>query len=88
MSNLEVFIADDAIIEKAHRLQAELNSNLPQDKRTYLKFSNGWLEKFKKRNNFKAYRSLSEMRTLQLLVKNSQFCELFYPHSHQRSIQL
>lgn len=60
MSNLNVFIFDDVIIEKARRIQTRLNEQLLIEKRTNLRFSKAWLFLFKQRNDFKMYRSHGE----------------------------
>ena len=56
----KVYITDDVIIEKARRVQRQFNAIMPLAKRTNLKFSNGWLTRFKSRNSFKVYRSHGE----------------------------
>ena len=54
------FISDAAIQEKAKRIQNTVNRSLPLCDRTNLKFSSGWLYRFKKRNSFKCYKSHGE----------------------------
>ena len=60
MSNRNVFLDGAVIIEKARRTQERRNALLPVHKRTNVKFTNGWLSRFKKRNAFKMYRSYGE----------------------------
>ncbi len=60
MYERKVFISDELIQEKARRIQLLLNQHIPQENQLHLKFSNGWLQKMKARNNFKCYRSHGE----------------------------
>ena len=53
MSKNEVFIIDEIIMEKARRKQLQINATLPEEEQTQLRFSYGWLSKFKTRNRFK-----------------------------------
>lgn len=55
-----VFITDTVIIEKSTRVQEEINRTIPERERTGLRFSNGRLAFFKKRNKFKTYKSHGE----------------------------
>jgi len=50
----------DTIKEKGRLLLQMANAQLPESERIELKFSNGWLDKFQKRYNFKAYTSHGE----------------------------
>ena len=56
-----VFLTGNVIQEKGRRLQRSLNLTLPEDERTELKFSNGWLHAFNNRHKFKSYNSHGEM---------------------------
>ena len=60
MHHRNIFLNDEVILEKANRIQTRLNDTLPLSQRTYLKFSRGWLARFKKRNRFRRYRSHGE----------------------------
>ena len=60
MYRKNVFLNDDVILAKAHRVQQRFNASLPPPSRTSLQFSRGWLSRFKKRNNFRRYRSHGE----------------------------
>ncbi len=83
MFTREVFVSDALIQEKAKNIQSMMNYRLPHENQLHLRFSNGWLYKFKKRNKFKMYRSHGEdgdadeaaiMRELsQLRAKNIYF---------------
>ena len=80
----EVCISDTLIRRKAQRLQRELNLSVPSASCTNLDFSNGWLFKFKRRNQFKSYRCHGEegavdeeaiQRELPVLLQRlSSFC--------------
>lgn len=48
------------IISKAIKIAEKANDRLPADKRIITQFSDGWLEKFKKKWNLKAYKLHSE----------------------------
>ena len=52
-----IFVSDDDIKQKGMRILTQANKELPEEKRLDMKFSNGWLEKFKKRNKVMRYRS-------------------------------
>lgn len=56
----EVFITDQIMMEKERKTQAEINDTVPEQERTHLSFSNGWLSKFKSQNRFKRYRNHGE----------------------------
>ena len=60
MFRKQICITDGIICEKARKTQSELNYLLPAEHRTNLRFSNGWLVRFKRRNNFKCYKSHGE----------------------------
>ena len=55
-----IFLTDYVIREKAKRIQSALNLfSIPENK-TEMKFTNGWLHRFKRRHNFKRYKSHGE----------------------------
>lgn len=45
------------IVDAARRIQDKMNMSLPPDKRVSMKFSNGWLQKFKQRCNLGSFKS-------------------------------
>ena len=55
MSRNEIFLMDDVILEKAKRIQAACNRQPNLAQKTHLRFSNGWLHRFKKRNGFRGW---------------------------------
>lgn len=55
-----IYLTEAAIIEKAKRLQSSLNFSLPENEQLNLKFSIGWLDRFKKRHKFGCYKSHGE----------------------------
>ena len=63
MSQSEIFITEDVIFEKARRIQESFNALLPAGERTQLKFSNGWIARFKKRNGFKLIAATAKVET-------------------------
>ena len=60
MHERNVYISDAIIQEKAEDYQNCANSLLPEDQRTNLTFSNGWLHRFKIRNRFRCFRAYGE----------------------------
>ena len=60
MFRKQMCITGDIMSEKAMMTQNEFNSLLPAEDRANLKFSNGWLSRFKKWNNFKRCKIHSE----------------------------
>ena len=59
-----IFISDAMIIEKGKFILSELNSQLDEQNKILLSFSNGWLNKFKKRHGFKRCYSHGESANL------------------------
>ncbi len=57
MYERKVFVSDELIQEKARRIQILLNLEISEEHQLHLKFSNGWLQRLKIRNNFKCYKS-------------------------------
>ena len=60
MFRKQICITDDIVCEKARKTQSELNNLLPAKHRTNLRFTNGWVVRFKRKSNFKCYKSLGE----------------------------
>ena len=60
MWDRKVFVFESLIKEKARRLLVSVNQNLTEEQRISLCFSNGWLDRFKKRNGFKSFMSHGE----------------------------
>ena len=60
MWDRKVFVSESLIKEKAKRLLSSANWNLSEEQRKSLSFSNGWLDRFKKRNRFKSFMSHGE----------------------------
>ena len=60
MWNREVFASENLIKEKARRFLLSVSQNLTEEQRIRLCFSNGWLDRFKKRNGFKSFMSHGE----------------------------
>ncbi len=63
MSQRKVFITDELIKEKAHRIQILLNQQIPEENQLHLKFSNEWLQNLK-RHNFKSPKSHGESKNI------------------------
>ena len=64
MYERKVFVSDELIQEKARRIQILLNLEISEEHQLHLKFSNGWLQRLKIRNNFKCYKSHGESRNV------------------------
>lgn len=62
-------ISDRLIQEKADRVVQLVNSKLPSQNALSLKFSQGWLHKFKKRHSFKKWKRLSDTKPVVPLVR-------------------
>ena len=60
MWNRKVFGSESLIKEKARRLLLPVTQNLTEEQRISLCFSNGWLDRFKRRNGFKPFMSHGE----------------------------
>ncbi len=56
----EINISYDVIREKGITLLNSINRQLPEDKKVYLSFSNGWLQKFLKRHGLRSHKSHGE----------------------------
>ena len=56
----QVFISDGVIQAKAQRVLDKINARVLPENRINMKFSNGWLYRFKKRNDFRRYISHGE----------------------------
>ena len=58
-----IFLSDDHVKQKGMQILTLANELMPEEKRLDMKFSNGWLEKFKKRNKVKRYRSKDDAQS-------------------------
>ncbi len=66
MFELNIFVSDEMILHEASHILCEISGNIPNDERLNMKFSKGWLYKFKKRNGFKRYYCFSESADLKV----------------------
>ena len=60
MWDSKVIRSESLIKEKARKLLFSVNQNLTGEQGISLCFSNGWLNRFKKRNGFKSFMSYGE----------------------------
>ena len=51
-----IFLYDHLIWEKARKIQSALNQPLPILEQTFTHYSSGWLQRFKKRTDFRMYK--------------------------------
>ena len=85
-----VFLTDEVIQEKGRRLQSSLNLFNSPEEQTHIRFSNGQIDAFKKRHQFKCYKSHGEggdadhpgaeaaLPQLRQLAGQFQLADIFY----------